>query len=623
MITLKKYLRTFFLLTAALFTVLLLTSCRNEPPEKADIQTTLSVDNSFAGKRTIVLTFPQSVIQAGSEAETNLEKVIQKHCPNTLTPSKGYYDGKIQYSFEMSFESAHEYLTKTSEIIGMQTVVTFSNPHNVMTQGWKLEENFQSSQLLLNWISSGTKSEGFAGLDFEAEETKTTVSLNDEVRNTTPMIAVNCLDGHPIQRIKLITVKEKGVYDRSIIFTISQSTFESIEKEIKDYFSSVTDKAAISAQWQLNTNSSYDYTVKFNDVTLQELTGYTNKLLNTVYGDIEYTDKGTGSTVLAEQNAYSETLDFSNYIGNNSTNVPVEYTYSVSGTTELSECQLYENGEWRIASDFLEDNQYSKVSSFKYNGSLMKLRINDGKQYTASSIEIESVPLEDDKLQKTLTIKYDRGAGGDEAAKYAKDYIDGLGYGAVLSVIDNDCICTYTTSGTPETLNDIFTRLLSSKNTAKYSSEGQFMSLRTMRHYQDHLDLSALLIGTNAETPVYYRVATQGGDLIKEFGYHSDDRSEQSGLQTVRDGFVLLQLHGTDVDVKFNVTSPNIGDIVFFSVISGILVLIAVITIFILRSRQPAPPSLGGGSSSKASLGGGSGDTMTVRRKPTTNLKKK
>lgn len=610
-----------FLITAAFISLLFLSSCRQETKEKVDIQTTLRVDNSFAGKRTIVLTFPQSVIKTGSETETNLEKVIQKHCPNTLTPSKGYYDGKIQYSFEMSFESAHEYLTKTTDIIGMQTTVSFSNPHNVMTQGWKLEENFQSSQLILDWIAAGAKSEGFSGLDFETDESKTTVSLNDEVRSTTPVIAVNCLDGHPIQRIKIITVKEKGVYDRSIIFTISQSTYDSIAKEIKEYFSSVTDKAAISAQWLLNTNSSYDYTVKFNDVTLQELSGYTNKLLNTVYGDIEYTDKGTGSTVLAQQNSYSEILDFSNYIGNNSTNVPIEYTYSVSGTTELSECQLYENGEWHIASDFLEDNQYSKVSSFRYNGSQMKLRINDGKQYTATSIELESVPLEDDKLQKTVTFKYDRTKGGDEAANYAKAYIDSLGYGAVLSVINDECICTYTTSGSPETLNDIFTQILGGKNTAKYASEAQFMTLRTMKHYRDHLDLSALLLGTNAETPVYYRVAANSGNLIKEFSYSSSENTAQSDLSTIRDGYALLQLKGTDIDVAFNITSPNISDIIFCSVISGILVLIAVAAIFILRSRQLAAPSLGSGSS-HASLGGGHSD-LAVKKKSSVNLKKK
>ena len=229
--------------------------------------------------------------------------------------------------------------------------------------------------------------------------------------------------------------------------------------------------------------------------------------------------------------------------------------------------------------------------------------------------------MEDDKLQKTVTFKYDRTKGGDEAANYAKAYIDSLGYGAVLSVINDECICTYTTSGSPETLNDIFTQILGGKNTAKYASEAQFMTLRTMKHYRDHLDLSALLLGTNAETPVYYRVAANNGNLIKEFSYSSSENTAQSDLSTIRDGYALLQLKGTDIDVAFNITSPNISDIIFCSVISGILVLIAVAAIFILRSRQLAAPSLGSGSS-HASLGGGHSD-LAVKKKSSVNLKKK
>ena len=147
------------------------------------------------------------------------------------------------------------------------------------------------------------------------------------------------------------------------------------------------------------------------------------------------------------------------------------------------------------------------------------------------------------------------------------------------------------------------------------------MTLRTMKHYRDHLDLSALLLGTNAETPVYYRVAANSGNLIKEFSYSSSENTAQSDLSTIRDGYALLQLKGTDIDVAFNITSPNISDIIFCSVISGILVLIAVAAIFILRSRQLAAPSLGSGSS-HASLGGGHSD-LAVKKKSSVNLKKK
>ena|GEM_PF-5634855 len=617
----SKKLRLFCVMMIAAFSLLLLPACRQAAPEKADIQTTLTVDNSFSGKRIIVLTFPQSLIQTGSETETNLEKIVQKYCPNTMTPSKGYVDGKVQYSFELDFQSAHEYTAITSDIVGKTTTLSFSNPDNVMTSGWKLEENFSSDELLLGWIRKGAAEEGCSGLDFETEESSTTVSLNDDLQSSEPVISVNCLDGHPIQRIHLDTVKQKGVYDRTLIFTIAQSTFDEVPTDIKNYFSSVTDKAAASAEWLLNSNNSYDYTVKFNDVTLQELEGYTNKLLNTVYGSIDYLDKTGGSTVLAEQNSFSETLDFSGYIGNNGTNVPVEYTYSVSGTTELSECQLYENGEWHIATDHLDNNQYGRLAAVRYNGSLMKLRINDGKQYTASSIVIDSIPLEDDKLQKTITFHFDRSAGGDEASDYAQSYIESLGFGATQSVIDNDCTCTYTTSGTPDSLNEIFTQILSGKNTANCTSEGQLMTLRTMKHYHDKLDLSAIIIGKNAKTPVYYRIRTQNGDLLKSFGYSALESFEKSDLSPSEDGYVAMPLTGTDIEVSFDVTSPNIPDIIFCTVISVILVLGAVTGIFILRSRKPSSPGLGSGST-HSGLPGSKNNHLTVRKNRGVNLKK-
>ncbi len=621
MIALTKKLRWILLCICTVLLLLLLTACNRSQHENVDIQTTLSVDNSFSGKRTIVLTFPQSVISPGSETETSLEKVVQKHCPNTLTPSKGSADGKVQYSFEMSFESAHEYTEKTTDITGKQTVVSFSNPNNVMTQGWKLEENFQSSELILDWIAKGAKQEGFSNLEFTTEESKTTVYLNDQVQTSPPVISVNCLEGNPIQRIAVETVRDKTLYDRTIIFTISQSTFDAMSKDIREYFKTITDKAALSAEWLLNTNNSYDYTVKFNDVTIQELSGYTNKLLNSVYGDIEYSDKASGSTVLAEQNSYSETLDFSNYIGNNGTNVPVEFTYSVSGNTELGECQLYEDGEWHIASDFLDTNQYGRRSAIRYLGSVMKMRINDGKQYTASSIEIETLPLEEDKLQKTITFRFDRTAGGDEASDYTRSYLSGLGYGAVQTVYNDECICTYTTSGTTDTLNDIFTHILGGKNTAKFTSEGQFMTLRTMKHYRDKLDLSAVILGKNAETPVYYRIAAQNGELIKAFDYKSSEQSETADLKDIKDGFLTLKLTGTDVDVSFDITTPNVSDIIFCSVISAIIVLIAAAAIFVLRKQKVPVTGLGSGVDHSGLPD--SKKELTVKKKGSSILNKK
>lgn len=622
----SKKISAIILAAVMLLAVLSITACRSQTEEKVDIKTSLTVDDSFVGKRTMVMTFPQSVIKTGSESETNLEKVVQKYCPNALTPSKGYSGGDIQYSFELSFESKQEYIEKTSRILGAQSLVSFSHPNTIMTQGWKLEENFSSEKLLTDWIAQGAKSEGFSGLDFKVQEDKASVSLNDDTQSSDPVISVNCLDGYPLQRIRIETVKKKGsyddtkiYYDRTIIFTIAQSTFDSDSENIRKYFTENTPPAS-SAEWPIS-NNSYNYTVRFKNLDQSQMRSYTQKLLHTEYGEVDYMDKSVGSTILAEQNAYNEELDFSNYIGNNSTNVPVEYLYSVSGTTELSECQLYEDGVWKIAGDFLEENQYGKMSAIKYGGSYMKLRINDGKQYKAASVEIETVPLEDDNLRKTVTLKYDRGAGGDEASEYAKSYMEHLGFGAVQSVINNECMCTYTASGTPEALNETFTKIFSGKNTTKFSSEGQFMTLRTMKHYKDHLDLSSVMIGKNAETPVFYKIAAQSGDIVKSFSFRSGEVNEHADLSKTEDGAVSMQLSGTEIDVEFSVTSPNMSDIIFFSIISGIFVIIAIVLIFIVKNKPLPVTAIGGGSSSHGLPGSKSG--LTTVKKQKTTIKKK
>ena len=192
----SKKISAIILAAIIALSMLVLASCNQKTEEKVDISTTLTVDDSFVGKRTMVMTFPQSVIKTGSDAETNLEKVVQKYCPNALTPSKGYSDGKIQYSFELAFESKQEYIEKTSRILGAQSLVSFSHPNTIMTQGCKLEENFKSEQLLTDWISQGAKTEGFGGLEFKVEEKATSVSLNDDTQRSEPVISVNCLEGY-------------------------------------------------------------------------------------------------------------------------------------------------------------------------------------------------------------------------------------------------------------------------------------------------------------------------------------------------------------------------------------------------------------------------------------------
>lgn len=590
----KKILVTLLVLSS----LFLFASCQKTEPESVDVRTSLTVDSSFKGTRTIVLTFPESVLSSGSDTDLSFDKIVQKYCPDTLTYSKNISDGKISYTFALDFASAHDYITKTTNIVGFQTVVSFSNPNTVMTKGWKLNESFHSTQLL-GWIHTGAKQENFEGLDFTYEETTTSATLNGDTQTSEPTISVNTLSGSPVQKISITTINKGSVYDRTIIFNISQSTFDSISSSISNYFKEITDTTAASAEWLLE-NNSYLYTVKFNDISLQQLSGYTNKLLGSVYCEAAYEDKSVGSTPLASQNTYTETLDFSNYISNGGENVPVEYTYSVVGSNELGECQLYDGSSWSAATDLLSTNKYGSIAAIKSTDSLLNLKISDGKQYTASSISVSVTPLDEEILQKSVIFKYDIATGGIEACDYTQSYFSSLNIDVSQSVENDKKTCTVTFKGTPEEVNHRMEDIFGIGNRLTYSSYQQFMTLRTVEQFTDHVNFSSLIIGKNIDTPINYCLTTQNGDIIKSFAISDNDpdapESYSANLVGENHNDINITLTSSTSGVTFDVSVPNVSEIIFFAVISSVIVIIAVIVLMLFRSKTKIADSLPSGS---------------------------
>lgn len=597
----SKYIKITALILSVL-SVILFCSCKKQEPEKVTVETSLSVDNSFCGQRNIKCSFPQSIIPQGSEQETHLDKVIQKYCPDSVNYSKNISENAISYNFQLKFSSATDYTDKVKSITKTQAAVSFSNPNTVLTKGWKLEENFQSSQLL-DWIFDGARQENFDDLKFEITETKTSAALNDDVQNSKPVISVNNLSGYPIQKISINTVNKNTVYDRTIVFIISQTTFDSLGDKLSQYFKNITDDSASSAEWILD-NNSYLYTVKFTDVSIKELEGYTNRLLSSVYSDIRYEDKTKGSTPLAKQNCFYEILDFSNYVGNSNSNVPVEYSYTVNDSSELGECMLYRDNQWVAATDLLDTNIYGKKVAIKSTDSLLNLKISDGKQYIASSVGIDVKSLDNELIQKTLTFRYDIATGGNEASDYTKSYFDALNIGTVQTISDGQNICTVTVSGDSSKVNSVMTKVFGDDNTISCSSYCPAMSLRTVRQYTDHVNMSSLLVGKNTDLPIIYSVTAQNSnDIVKSINAKSANTGTLSDNSTNSDNSVTVQtdgknqkinLNGAVNDISFDVSVPNMADIVLFGIIAFIITAVALIIIFYLKGKKSSaalPPA--------------------------------
>lgn len=580
-----------------MLSMLLFASCRGEQKEDVEISTSISLNHSFTGTRTIVMTFPKSIIAPGSETESNLDRVVEKYCPDSLTYAKNKVNDKISYSFNLKFEDKRDYIQKTTELRGSPTIVSFSNPTSVMTNGWKLEENFESYELL-GWICREAKNNDYSGFDFNTKETLTNVSLDGQIFSSQAKISVNCLKGIPVQKLSVTTINKKNDnYDRTISFTLGETDFKSSEKSIREYFRNQTHRKATYSDWDEQGNAA-TYTVKFTNVSLTEMVGCTNQILDTIYCKSEYNDKSIGSTALAEQNSFVDSLDFSSFIGLNGQNVSVEYSYSMQDSAaELSEAQIYDNGDWVKALDLMSTNRYGHLAAIKSNESYLQLKVNDGKQYNASSIEIIAKPTEDNKIQKSITFKYDIAKDGNLASQYASDYFSKLNIGAELNMEGDKNTCTITFSGTPDELNAKIPAIFGEKNLIHYSSKNQFMMLRTMKSFTDHVDFSSLITGKNSKIPVYYSLATENGDIVKTFRINSTDPETKkeatvdSDLKKNDKGLISFdsskdKFNASDFDIEFNVSSPNIPEIIFCCIVSFIVVLIAVFMLFVFKNRK-------------------------------------
>ena len=75
------------------------------------------------------------------------------------------------------------------------------------------------------------------------------------------------------------------------------------------------------------------------------------------------------------------------------------------------------------------------------------------------------------------------------------------------------------------------------------------------------------------------------------------------------------------MDVSFDITTPNVSDIIFCSVISAIIVLIAAAAIFVLRKQKAPVTGLGSGVDHSGLPD--SKKELTVKKKGSSILNKK
>lgn len=591
-----KQIRIVFSFVIAMCLTLILAGCSSAPEEKMEMSTNLSLSPTFEGTRVFSLTLPSSYSPGSQNAEA-LENIVAKYCPKPLTYSSATVDGKLKYTFILSFSSLTDYNSKLTDVIGSRPTVVFSNPNTPLTTGWQISEYFQSAQLL-SWLTDAISTEEIPDLDLFSAENTTSVTFDGQTVSTLPTISINKLKGYPISKVNINTVNSRSTYDRTVSFVIPQSTFDSLGDSLSKYFASVTDASA-SSDWLLEDNS-YIYTVSFSTVTLKELEGYTNRLFSSVYGDVSYLGKDKASTPLAYQNTFTETIDLSCYISENSQPVPLEYTYSLADGADLNLPEIYSDLEWSNADPNADTATLTKTATIKSSQPSLTLRITDGKQYVPKNIALTLTPVDNDNLRKTISFSFDIAKDGYEASNYTNSFFQSHGVTSSLNVDGGDSVCTVTFSGTVSEINQQFSSVFGMNNNISMTTGKPFFTLRTAKQITDKLDLSQLLSGKNYDTPVTYTLLTRDGESADSLSMTISDTPDPVNAEKTDAPGLTVSITTPVVTITAGSSGANWSEIITFILISSVLVLITIALIILMRRKSTA--SLVKGSSPAQSL---------------------
>ena len=163
-----KYVKYICLVMTCLLAVFVLSSCSQSESRKVTYETQLSFSKAFAGMRTVKVTYPSTIVSPGSDKAETLDRLIRTNCPEVMKYTSDTSTGDVVYTFELAFSSFSDYNSKLASVLGSRPVVTFSDPDTVLTQGWRIEETFQSSQLF-GWLTTAAHAEQISDYDTESD----------------------------------------------------------------------------------------------------------------------------------------------------------------------------------------------------------------------------------------------------------------------------------------------------------------------------------------------------------------------------------------------------------------------------------------------------------------------
>lgn len=534
-----------------------------------EVSSTLSIDKSFSGSRTVAFTIPQSVYSE------NLDEEIMEAAPVTDDGSVSLevlttQNGDVMYSLKILFYSQSEYTFKVENIVGRDVSVNLACPDNVMAKGTRLTEDFDTVELL-SWLEPVLENDNKAfGMELNCKGVE--VNIEGEKYQTESTVNISSLEGNPIQKIAVYTKNNKdGTYDRTFFIIMDSDMYRNVGNKINEYFESATrTEIATTFRWT-EKEDKQQYTVVYKGIDIQQLQSVTNSILGVTDGEISYGDTDNSSTPFIEGLAFDEKLNVSAYMGEKNGEIEITYEYELPAETTHGTTTVLSKGIWEEAGEWSEN-----LCSFEKYGNTLDISIKDGIEFPVEKIEYSLEQIGDDNFRRVTDIYYKIDEESQfSGAEYACNYFIGNGADARTRTEDGYEVCSLSVKGSALELSLIEAKLFGGGNYFSRTVTDPALDIRVMTEIRDYIYIAPLLTEANKEIPIYYTVK-QGNDYNVNFltGTNSGDAVRNS------DGSLTITIKNGISDVYIIQSKPHIGKVVLFVLIS---LMITALAVFILR----------------------------------------
>ena len=536
------------------------------------VESALDINTSFAGTRTVDIVYPLSMnidlIKDSLVAASPTDEIDGAEFSYVGVEENGYH-----FELKLTFRDKGEYEAVVGKLIGRSPTVILSLKNTSLTNGTRMAEDFDVSELVM-WAERLTEEEKETrGMEYKYDTN--TVKIGAASYDTESTVMINDCTGSRINSVSIKTSNDKeGNYDRSFVFSVPNDTYIHDKEAIEKYFLGNTSSDAEYTGWTAE-GSNMIYTAIFNGLSMSQLTEVTSMLLDTDSTEIFYGDRDNSSTPLSEGMSFEETLDTFSFIGSDNGFPKIEYSYSLPTSTTHGDGMVFENGKW-VSKGTWEEG----VCKITLDSGAGRIRIPDGIQYSINGINFYLVSLGDSRFRRSTEFLYSKTDGYD-GMSYADKFFTSIGMNSSIDENDENLICRVTSEGTTEEITNDLVKLFGSGNFMAYRrSEGSF-SLTVKTELTDYVNLGYMLNSSNANRPMTYYVSSEGGDNIVSVSVDGSETAytdHSASSLPIKEGNATVEYHGN---------IPITSHIVLYIVLgSAVLILTAFVAIMLLKPKK-------------------------------------